>query len=85
MPIRHDDERDAYTIADINEVVRLSEEEYGRFLHFNELAHTVGATYGDLASAISDFMSRLNSEYFEDETVEEISFDELMCFSEEGI
>ena len=69
MPIRHDDERDAYTIADINEIVRLSE--------------AARITYGDITSAISDFMSRLNSEYFEDETVEKISFDELMCFSKE--
>ncbi len=55
------------------------------FADLNEFLKNTGVGSSDLANAISDFMSRLNMEYFEEEPIESVSFDEVMGFNTEGI
>ena len=44
-----------------------------------------GAAASSLADAISEFVSKLNKEYLDEDPPEEMSFDELMRFGEEDV
>ena len=81
MPTRHD-EADAMRYAMETE---FSFDEYNPFSYIAEAMKSVGTDSNDLASAISQFMSRLNKEYFEDDPIEEVSFDEAMGFNREEV
>lgn len=87
MPTRHD-EADAMRYAmeaeSSFERIRETFDEYNPFSYIAEVMKSVGTDSNDLASAISEFMSQLNKEYFE-EPVEEVSFDEAMGFNREEV
>lgn len=88
MPTRHD-EADAmrYAMETESSFERIREtfDEYNPFSYIAEAIKSVGTDSNDLASAISQFMSQLNKEYFEDDPIEEVSFDEAMGFNREEV
>lgn len=88
MPTRHDD-ADAIRYARELDVSfdRIKErfEEYSPFAWFDDAVRNTGATSSDLANAISAFMAQLNDEYFEEDPVDEVSFDEAMGFNREEV
>ena len=88
MPTRHDD-ADALRYASELDVSfdRIKErfDEYNLFAWLGDAVRNAGVQSSDLASAISEFMAQLNNDYFEDDPVEEVSFDEAMGFNREEV
>lgn len=88
MPTRHDD-ADALRYASELDVSfdRIKErfDEYSPFAWLGDAVRNAGVQSNDLASAISEFMAQLNNEYFEDDPIEEVSFDEAMGFNREEV
>ena len=58
------------------------DDSFGRISHY---ARRAGVETEELSKMIARFMDCINNEYFEDEPIEEISYDEVMCFNEEVI
>lgn len=88
MPTRHDD-ADAIRYASELDVSfdRIKErfDEYSPFAWLGDAVRNAGVESSDLASAISAFMAQLNNEYFEEDPVDEVSFDEAMGFNREEV
>ena len=86
MPTRHD-EMDAIRysteVEHAFDNIRETFDEYNPFSYFAEAMQSVGTTSDDLATVIQKFMSQLNTEYFEEDPIEEISFNEAMGFGME--
>ena len=81
MPTRHDDV-DAIRYASELDIsfglIKERLDEYCQFALIGDAIRNAGVKSSDLASAISAFMAQLNKEYFEEDPVDEMSFDEAM-------